>query len=149
MLYLGIVISRLRLLYLLCNSSPPSYLSSSSSSSSSISLSSKFVLLLLSSLLSIPFLNLFSLAWISASLAWPRSCFTFASLTLFALTWLNKSPISGFWMSIFFASLNVTLSGIGDSKIPLFFDLVLYTQQPDKNFPSVTTVLIFSWIFVP
>ena len=61
----GIVVSHLRLLYIRRNSSPLTL----SSSSSSTSLSSKFVLLLLSSLLSIIFLNLFRLAWISSSLA--------------------------------------------------------------------------------
>ena len=121
-LLFGIVVGRLRLLHLRSNSFPPTLLPSLSSSSlsSSTLLSSKFVLLLLlSSLLSILFLNLFSLAWISSSLAWPRSCFAFTSLMLFALTWLNNFPNTGFWMSIFFASLNVTLSGIGDSKTPL------------------------------
>ena len=96
----------LRLLYLRNNSSPPTLLSSSL-------LSSKSMLLLLlissSSLLSILFLSLSSLAWSSSSFAWPRSCFTFASLILFALTWLNKFPIIGFWISNFFASLNLHL----------------------------------------
>ena len=138
----GIAVGRLRLLYLWSNSSPLTLLSWSSSSTS---LSSKFVLLLLLSLLSIRFLNLFSLAWISSSLPWPRSCFTFASLILFALTWLNKFPITGFWMSIFFfASLNVTLSGIGDSKTPLFFWCSALHTTPWLNFPSATTALIFS-----
>ena len=91
------IIGRLRLLYLRRNSSPSTLLSSS--------LSSKLMLLLLllssSSLLSILFLSLSSLAWSSSSFAWPRSCFTFASLILFALTWLNKFLIIGFWISIF------------------------------------------------
>ena len=93
------IIGRLRLLYLRRNSSPSTLLSSS--------LSSKLMLLLLllssSSLLSILFLSLSSLAW-SSSFAWPRSCFTFPSLILFALTWHNKSPIIGFWISIFLHS---------------------------------------------
>ena len=106
------IIGRLRLLYLQRNSSPPTL-------SLSSSLSSKLLLLLFlllssssSSLLSIIVLSLFSLAWSSSSFTWPRSCFTFASLILFALTWLNKFPIIGFRISNFF---------IGDSKTTLFF----------------------------
>ena len=97
------IIGRLRLLYLRRNSSPPTLLLLSS-------LSSKLLLLLLllllssSSLLSIIFLSLFSLAWSSSSFAWPKSCFTFVSLILFSLTWLNKFPIIGFWISNFFIS---------------------------------------------
>ena len=102
------IIGRLRLLYLRRNSSPPTLLSSSSSLSSKLML---LLLLLLSAslLLSIVSLSLSSLAWSSSSFAWPRSCFTFASLILFALTWLNKFPIIGFWISNFFASLNLHL----------------------------------------
>ena len=139
------IIGRLRLLYLRRNSSPSTLLSSS--------LSSKLMLLLLllssSSLLSILFLSLSSLAWSSSSFAWPRSCFTFASLILFALTWLNKFPIIGFWISIFFASLNVTLNGIGDSKTLLFFWSSALCKTAWLTFPSATTSLIFSWIFFP
>ena len=113
------VIGRLTLLYLRLSSSPPTLLPSS--------LSSKLLLLLLllllssSSLLSTLFLSLSSLAWSSSSFAWPRSCFSFASLILSALTWLNKFAIIGFWITNFFASLNVTLNGIGHSKTHLFF----------------------------
>ena len=141
----GIFFGRLRLLYLRGNWSPPSLLSLSSSSSST-SLSSKIVLLLLSWLLSILLLYLSSLAWISSSLAWPRSCFTFASLILFSLTWLSKFLITGFWISNIFASLNVTLGGIGDSKTPLFFWSSVLRTTAWLNFPSETTALIFSWI---
>ena len=137
------IIGRLRLLYLRRNSSPSTLLSSS--------LSSKLMLLLLllssSSLLSILFLSLSSLAWSSSSFAWPRSCFTFASLILFALTWLNKFPIIGFWIWIFFWSLNVTLNGIGDSKTPLSFSSSALRTTAWLNFPSATTALILSWIF--
>ena len=80
------IISRPRLLYLRRNSSPLSLLPSSS-------------------LLSILFVSLSSLALSSLSFAWPRSCFSFASLILFALTWLNKFPIIGFWISDFFSIL--------------------------------------------
>ena len=94
------IISRLTFLYLRRNSSPPTLLSSSL-------LSSKLMLLLLSlllsssssSLFSILFLSLSSLAWSSSFFAWLKSCFTFASLNLFALSWLDKFPITGFWIS--------------------------------------------------
>ena len=94
------IIACLRLLYLWRNSSPPTLLSP-------LLLSSRILLLLLfllssASLLWILFLSLSSLAWNSSSFAWPRSCFTFASFILFALTWLNKFSIIGFWISIFF-----------------------------------------------
>ena len=101
------IIGRLRLLYLWRNYSPPTLLSSSSLPSKLMLLLLLLLLLLLSlllsslSLLSILFLSPSSLAWSSSSFAWPRSCFTFASLILFALTWLNKFLIIGFWISIF------------------------------------------------
>ena len=99
------IIGRLRLLYLRRYSSPPTLLLLSSLSSKLLSLLLLLLLLLSSSsLLSIIFLSLFSLAWSSSSFAWPRSCFTFVSLILFALTWLNKFPIIGFWISNFFIS---------------------------------------------
>ena len=107
LLSLGSIIGLLKELCLRHNSSPPTLLSSSSLLSSKL----KLLLLLLSSsssspLLPILFLSLPSLAWSSSSFAWPRSCFTFASLILFALTSLDRFPIIGFWISIFFAPSN-------------------------------------------
>ena len=111
LLSLDSIIGLLKELCLRHNSSPPTLLSSSSLLSSKLKL---LLLLLLSSssssssspLLPILFLSLPSLAWSSSSFAWPRSCFTFASLILFALTSLDRFPIIGFWISIFFASSN-------------------------------------------
>ena len=52
-------------------------------------------------------------------------------------------------MSDFFASLNVTLSGVGHAKTSLFFLSSALRTAAWLNFPSATTALIFFPIFLP
>ena len=119
------IIGCLRLLHLRRNSSSPTLLSSSSLSRK-LKLLLWLLLLLSSSLfLSILFPSLTNLTWSSSSFTWPRSCFTFASLILFSLTWLNEFPITGFWMSDFLHLWMLRLAVLVMQKLLYFFYQVL------------------------
>ena len=104
-----------------------------SSSSSLLPLNLKLILSS-SQLLLLSLLNSSNLFWISWSLIFSSSSFTLPSLTWFALTCVNKFPSNWFLMSNCFWSLNVMLSGVGDSKYLYCIDLITCGQRPYWSF---------------